>query len=444
MKAPPATPDCPLSEPSFLQIAPDRRLAYHHVQGGGPTVLFCGGFTSDMTGTKALALEIWCRAQDLAYARFDYSGHGRSSGRFEDGTIGAWAEDALTIVDQVAAGPLIVVGSSMGGWIMLLVALARPERVQALLGIAAAPDFTEDLLLPEATQEQRRDLERQGFWMQPSAYGEPYPVTAKLIEEARAHLLLRGPIPIDCPVHLLHGQRDPDVPWQTALRLADRLQSEAVTIELVKAGDHRLSTPADIARITAALARLTALTPPEPTPQVREKGPDDQRWVEELLDERWGGVVVVHGVAYDAATLPALVAGQQDGLATYRIDGDRAELITLDARVPGRGIGTALVAALLQKLAACGVRELSVTTTNDNLRALRFYQRRGFRIADLRRGAVDASRHFKPSLPKIGQHGIPIRDEIELRLRLEVPGRRAARAGPRDSSDSAGGHPALP
>jgi pimeloyl-ACP methyl ester carboxylesterase len=245
-----------LPEPRFLEIAPDRRLAYHRVEGREPTVLFCGGFTSDMTGTKALALERWCRAQGRAFVRFDYGGHGRSDGRFEDGTIGAWAEDALAIVDRVTAGPLIVVGSSMGGWIMLLVALTRPERVRALLGIAAAPDFTEDLLLPEASEAELRDLERQGFWLQASAYGEPYPVTAKLIEDGRKRLLLRAPIAIRCPVHLLHGQRDPDVPWQTALRLAEQLQSEDVTVELIKAGDHRLSTEADLARIAAALARL--------------------------------------------------------------------------------------------------------------------------------------------------------------------------------------------
>jgi pimeloyl-ACP methyl ester carboxylesterase len=145
----------------------------------------------------------------------------------------------------------------MGGWIMLLVALARPERVAGLIGIAAAPDFTEDLLLARATAEQRRDLTEQGYWMQPSAYGgPPYPITRRFIEEARAHLVLRGPIPIRCPVHLLHGQRDPDVPWQTALRLTERLQSDDVTVELIKAGDHRLSAPRSIGRIKAAIERL--------------------------------------------------------------------------------------------------------------------------------------------------------------------------------------------
>jgi len=241
--------------PSFLQIAPDRRLAYHQVEGSAPTVLFCGGYTSDMSGTKAQALERWCRAEGRGYLRFDYGGHGRSDGRFEDGSIGAWTGDALAIVDRVATGPLIVVGSSMGGWIMLLVALARPQRVRALVGIAAAPDFSEDLRA-QASASQLRDLARQGFWLQPSAYGEPHVVTARLLDDGREHLLLDAPIPIACPVHLLHGQQDADVPWQTALRLAARMQSTEVTIELIKAGDHRLSREADLARIIAAIERL--------------------------------------------------------------------------------------------------------------------------------------------------------------------------------------------
>jgi pimeloyl-ACP methyl ester carboxylesterase len=220
-------------------------------------VLFCGGFTSDMTGTKALALESHCRDSGRQYARFDYGGHGASSGRFEDGTIGDWTADALAIVDQVIEGRLIVVGSSMGGWIMLLLALARRDRVHGLVGIAAAPDFTEDLLLAQATDEQRRQLATDGYWLQPSAYGNgPYPVTDKLIEDGRQHLLLRASIPIRCPVHLLHGQRDADVPWETSLRLAERLQSDDVTIELIKAGDHRLSSAPDIARIIGAIERL--------------------------------------------------------------------------------------------------------------------------------------------------------------------------------------------
>ena len=248
----------PLPEPRFLEIAPDRRLAYHRVEGAAPAVLFCGGYTSDMTGTKALALERWCRAQGRGFVRFDYSGHGQSDRQLRgrhDRQLGRGCPGDRR---RVTAGPLIVVGSSMGGWIMLLTALARPERVRALLGIAAAPDFTEDLLLPEATEAQRLRPRAPGLldatlglWRALSRdrgadRGWPKPPPA-----AR-------PIAIDCPVHLLHGQRDPDVPWQTALRLAERLQSEDVTIELVKAGDHRLSSEADLARITAALARLSA------------------------------------------------------------------------------------------------------------------------------------------------------------------------------------------
>jgi pimeloyl-ACP methyl ester carboxylesterase len=251
-----------LTEPSVLQLSGERRLAYRHVPGKPPGVLFCGGYTSDMTGTKALALEAFCRAQGRAFVRFDYSGHGDSSGAFADGTIGGWTDDALAVVDRLTAGPLLVVGSSMGGWIMLLVALARPERVAGLIGVAAAPDFTEDLLLARASPEQRRALAEQGYWMQASAYGgPPYPVTRRLIDEAGQHLVLRGPIPITCAVHLLHGQRDPDVPWRTALRLADRLQAEDVTVELIKVGDHRLSTERHLARIKAAIQRIAEAIP---------------------------------------------------------------------------------------------------------------------------------------------------------------------------------------
>jgi pimeloyl-ACP methyl ester carboxylesterase len=251
-----------LTEPSFLRLPAGDRLAYRHTPGDAPQVLFCGGYSSDMSGTKALALEDHCREQGRAYARFDYRGHGASTGRFAEGTIGRWRDDALAIVDRVTTGPLVLVGSSLGGWIMLLVALARPERVRALVGVAAAPDFTEDLLLPEASPAQRRQLEEQGYWLQPSAYGgPPYPVTRALIEDGRANLLLRAPIKIRCPVHLLHGQRDPDVPWRTALTLAERLESDDVTVELIKAGDHRLSTAADLARITAAVERLAGAAP---------------------------------------------------------------------------------------------------------------------------------------------------------------------------------------
>ena len=160
-------PDLPLDEPSFLDLSTGEKLACHHSPGEPPGVLFCGGYTSDMGGTKALALERHCRARGRAYTRFDYRGHGASTGRFADGTIGAWRADALAIVDRVTTGPLVVVGSSIGGWIMLLVALARPERVQGLVGIAAAPDFTEDLLLPQASPKQLRALDARAIGSSP-------------------------------------------------------------------------------------------------------------------------------------------------------------------------------------------------------------------------------------------------------------------------------------
>lgn len=232
-------------------------LAYRRVPGrGGPGVVFLGGFKSDMTGSKASHLAAWCAARGRAFLRFDYSGHGASGGRFEDGTIGRWLDDALAAFDALAEGPQVVVGSSMGGWIALLLALRRPERVAALVGIAAAPDFTEELIWKELSPEIRGAIARDGAWLRPSEYGEPYPITRALIEDGRKHLLLGGPIPIRAPVRLLHGQRDADVPWEMSLRLAERLESEDVRATLVKGGDHRLSTEADLALLSATLAPL--------------------------------------------------------------------------------------------------------------------------------------------------------------------------------------------
>ena len=242
-----------------LDLGGGRRLAYLHHPGRTPGVLFCGGFKSDMTGAKALSLQDFCRGEARAFTRFDYTGHGSSSGDFEGGTIGVWADDAVAIIDQVTEGPQILAGSSMGGWIMVLAALARPERVKGLVGIAAGPDFTEDLMWARGTEAQREILMREGRWERPSAYSDaPYVITRKLIEDGRRHLVLRAPIPFHGPVHLLHGQADPDMPWQTSLRLADALQSEDVTVELLKSGDHRLSKPHEIDRITAATRRVVA------------------------------------------------------------------------------------------------------------------------------------------------------------------------------------------
>jgi len=243
-----------------LDLGAGHHLAFVHHPGCLPGVLFCGGFKSDMTGSKALALEECCRAEGRAFTRFDYTGHGSSSGDFEEGTIGAWADDAVAIIDKVTKGPLILVGSSMGGWIMVLAALARPERVKGLVGIAAGPDFTEDLMWAKGNQRQRDILMRDGRFERPSAYSdEPYVITRKLIEEGREHLVLRAPIDFFGPVHLLHGQDDPDVPWQTSLRLAEALRSTDVTVELIKSGDHRLSKPDELARILTATRRVVAV-----------------------------------------------------------------------------------------------------------------------------------------------------------------------------------------
>ena len=221
-------------------------LAYEHTPGAGPTTVFLPGFRSDMVGGKALAIESWCRVRGSACLRLDYSGHGASDGAFTDGTIGQWTADALRVIDTVTEGPLLLVGSSMGGWIALLMALARPARTAAVLGIAAAPDFTETLMWDALMPAERATLTRDGVLMAPSQYGDPTPITLALIEDGRRHLLLHAPIPLHCPVFLLHGQRDPDVPWETALRIADRIESPDVQVTLVKDGDHRLSRPQDL------------------------------------------------------------------------------------------------------------------------------------------------------------------------------------------------------
>lgn len=212
---------------------------------------------SDMTGTKALRLEQFCQARGLTYLRFDYFGHGASSGAFEDGTIGRWADDAVFALDTLTEGPQVLVGSSLGGWMMLLAALRRPKRIAALLGVASAPDFTEDLIIRMLTDEQRAILERDGVVPVYSPYDpEPTPVTKRIIDEGRDHLLLRGEIPLDCPVRLIHGMKDPDVPWQTSIRIAERLRSTDVEVSLVKESEHRMSEPEDLDRICETLDRL--------------------------------------------------------------------------------------------------------------------------------------------------------------------------------------------
>ena len=249
-----AQPDRPAA---ILAREDGATIAYHRRTGRRPGVVFLGGFMSDMTGTKARALDAFCAARGQAYLRFDYFGHGASSGAFADATVGHWKDDALAVLDQLTQGPQVLVGSSLGGWLMLLAALARPERVAALVGIAAAPDATEDLMWARFPPPVRDEIMRAGAARLPSDYSpEGYLFTRRLIEEGRQHLVMRGPIPVACPVRLLHGMRDPDVPWQTSLALAERLQGRDVEVTLLKDGDHRLSSESDLALLTRTLAAL--------------------------------------------------------------------------------------------------------------------------------------------------------------------------------------------
>lgn len=246
-----------MDKTAFLALADGSSIAYRHTPGAAPGVLFCAGFNSNMQGIKALALEQWCRDRGRQFTRFDYSGHGESSGSVEEGCIGRWRDDTLAVLDRVTSGPQVIVGSSMGGWIMLLVALQRARRVKALLGLAAAPDFTERLRA-RLTDAQRQQLDRSGYADLPNCYddGEPYRIGALLLDEGEAHLLLDGEIPVDVPVRLIQGQRDDDVPWQLALRLAERIRGADVEIQLVKDGDHRLSQPSDLRRLELTLEQL--------------------------------------------------------------------------------------------------------------------------------------------------------------------------------------------
>lgn len=232
-------------------------IAYRRLAGTTPGIVFLGGFRSDMTGTKALFLEDLCRRRGSAYVRFDYFGHGASSGDDASGTIGRWAEDAIAVLDSLTEGQQILIGSSMGGWIMLLAALARPSRVSGLIGVAAAPDFTEDLVWPRLGAEQQRHLLETGCVTLPSQYNPAgYTYRLNLFEDGKRHLVMRQSIALECPVRLLHGLRDDAVPWRTSLALAERLASPDVVVSLVKDGDHRLSRDGDLVRLGHVLDEL--------------------------------------------------------------------------------------------------------------------------------------------------------------------------------------------
>ena len=254
-------------EPTFIEVGEGsgrRRIAVRARAGSGPGLFWLGGFNSDMRGTKALALDAWAMEHGRACIRFDYSGHGESGGAFIDGTIGRWLEEGLAVFEQFCRGPQVVIGSSMGGWMALLLARAIAKREAAgadlagLVLIAPAPDFTEQLMWNAFSDEVREEIRTKGVWMRPSEYGDgaPYPITRALIEEGRNHLLLGSAIEVGCPVRILQGAQDPDVPWQHAFALAHRLPAEDVVLTMIQDGDHRLSRPQDIARILAAVAEM--------------------------------------------------------------------------------------------------------------------------------------------------------------------------------------------
>ena len=246
-----------MTQPEHLDRPGQPRLAYCARPGHGPGVMFLGGFKSDMTGTKATALQDWADENDRAYLRFDYSAHGASEGAWQDATITQWRQDALDMLDQRTEGPQILVGSSMGGWMALLAAMARPDRVKALVLIAPAADFTESLIWEQLPFHIREQIETEGQWLRPNAYGEPYAITKALIEDGRTWSLLNAPIPFDGPVRILHGWQDKDVPWSHGLRVLEQLTSKDVRYELSKAGDHGLSTPDDLKALADAIESVS-------------------------------------------------------------------------------------------------------------------------------------------------------------------------------------------
>lgn len=243
--------------PDFLHTPDGARLAYCRSEGRAPTVVFLSGFASHMGGTKALHLQRWCEARGQAFLRLDYQGHGRSSGEFEEGSVGVWAGDALAVIEAVTQGPVVLVGSSMGAWIMLLVARRIEDRVQGLVGLASAPDFTEELIHDQLSADEKAQLHSRGRVVRTSDYDQgPNVFTIAMLEDGRRNLVLNEVIALECPVRLIHGMRDDDVPWSISLRLSERLESEDVQLTLVKSGKHRLSEPGELDLITGTVGEL--------------------------------------------------------------------------------------------------------------------------------------------------------------------------------------------
>lgn len=241
----------------FLSTDRGYKIAYTQQPGEGVGVVFLPGYRSDMASTKATHLSEFCRRQNIPLTRFDYFAHGATGGDFMDFAISRALADTLEILDRVAIGPQIIIGSSMGGWLGLLAAVERREQIQGLVGIAAAPDFTTRILHGKMTEEQREEIEREGvIWVHSDYYQNDYPMTLRFILDGNAHAILEHPIPLDMPIHLLQGQEDAEVPWETAIAIAERVASSTVTVTLIKDGDHRLNRDQDLSRMCDALMRI--------------------------------------------------------------------------------------------------------------------------------------------------------------------------------------------
>ena len=245
---------------NFLKTESGRLIAYSLSEGKGPGVVFLGGFMSDMTGTKAHSLQAWCEEKKMPFLRFDYSGHGSSSGFFTDGCIGDWADDALATIVKLTKGPQILVGSSMGGWIALLLAQRIPDRIFGLVTVAAAPDFTEDGIWANFDNQTRKCLLEEGIVSVPSDYGSPYPITKRLIEDGRTHLVLRTPLRLPFPVRLLQGDQDKDVSVELANQLFQHIEGSDVCLTLLKGADHSFSRPNAIALLKTSILDIMCLT----------------------------------------------------------------------------------------------------------------------------------------------------------------------------------------
>lgn len=242
----------------FLDMPDGETVAYHQTFGEGPGLIWCGGLKSDMDGSKATALHDWAKSRGQAFLRFDYFGHGQSSGAFTDGCITRWAADTRYVLETLTKGPQVLVGSSMGGWAALITAMARPDLVAGLLLIAPAPDFTQKLMWPSFTPQIQKDILENGIYYEPSDYGDPMELTLKLIRDGQDNLIMDAPIDYFGPVHILQGMRDAPVPWAHAQKLVALIQSDQVEFTLVKDGDHSLSRPADIERLKDSASRLVA------------------------------------------------------------------------------------------------------------------------------------------------------------------------------------------